>query len=80
MKNEYLDSSGFGTQYLLALAGELGYYMIHDGWLLYKGRLCITSQFRAAVLHDAHDSLVGGHRGINSSLEKLERHFYWPCM
>ena len=80
MKDEYHDSPEFGTQYSLALVGEPGHYSLQDGWLLYKSRLCITLAFRSAVLHDAHDSLVGGHRGINSTLEKLERHFYWPRM
>ena len=80
MKEEYPDSAEFGTSYSLALAGEPGHYSIQDGWLLYKGRLCLTSSYRAAALHDAHDSLVGGHRGINSTLEKLERQFHWPRM
>ena len=80
MTEEYLDSAKFGTPYSLALAGEPGHYNIQDGWLLYKGRLCLTSSFRAAALHDAHDSLIGGHRGINSTLEKLERQFHWPRM
>ncbi|MCO5576008.1 hypothetical protein L7F22_029815 [Adiantum nelumboides] len=59
------------------MAGEPVHYTIQDGWLLYKGRLCITTGQRAA-LHDAHDSLVGGHCGINTTLEKLERSFFWP--
>ncbi|MCO5546811.1 hypothetical protein L7F22_000247 [Adiantum nelumboides] len=78
MKGEYPDSVEFSTPYNLAVAGEPGHYTIQDGWLLYKGRLCITAGQRAALLHDAHDSLVGGHRGINNTLEKLERSFFWP--
>ena len=78
MKEDYLDSAEFGTPYSLAMAGEPGHFSLQDGWLLYKGRLCITASHRAALLHDAHDSLVGGHRGINNTLEKLERSFYWP--
>ena len=80
MKDEYPDSDEFGTAYGLALTAEPGHYSIQDGWLLYKSRLCVTSTFQAAVLHDAHDSLVGGHRGIHNTLEKLERHFFWPRM
>lgn len=80
MKDEYHDPSVFGTHYNLALVGEPSHYSLQDGWLLYKSHLCITLAFKSAVLHDAHDSLVGGHRGINGTLEKLERHFYWPRM
>ncbi|MCO5602756.1 hypothetical protein L7F22_056894 [Adiantum nelumboides] len=78
MEGEYLDSVEFSTPYNLAMAGEPGQYTIQYGWLLYKGRLCITAGQRPTLLHDAHDSLVGGHRGINSNLEKFERSFFWP--
>ncbi|MCO5566720.1 hypothetical protein L7F22_020399 [Adiantum nelumboides] len=78
MKGEYPVFVEFSTPYNLAMAGEPGHYTIQDGWLLYKGRLCIIARQRAALIHDAHDSLVGGHRGINSTLEKLERSFFWP--
>ena len=56
MKDEYPDSDEFGTAFDLALTSELGHYSIQDGWLLYKSRLCVTSTFSAAVLHNAHDS------------------------
>ena len=29
-------------------------------------------------MHDAHDALTGRHRGMNATLEKVERYFYWP--
>lgn len=68
-------------EYELALAGEPGHSNIHEGWLLYKGCLCIiTSAFRPAALHDAHDSLVGGHRGMTGTSEKLEQQFHWLHM
>ena len=73
MKEDYLDSTEFGTPYSLAMAGELSHFSLQDGWLLYKGRLCITASHRAVLLHDAHDSLVGGQWGINNTMEKLEK-------
>ena len=62
-----------GTEYKFPLAGEPDHYTIHDGWLLYTGCLCITTTHRAALLHDAHDSLIGDHHGINGTLTKLDR-------
>ncbi|MCO5594427.1 hypothetical protein L7F22_048457 [Adiantum nelumboides] len=61
MKGEYPDSVNFSTPYNLAMASELGHYSIQEGWLLYKDRVCVTAGQRAALLHDAHDSRVGGH-------------------
>ena len=42
MKEDYLDSTEFDTPYSLAMAGEPSHFNLQDGWLLYKGRLCIT--------------------------------------
>ncbi|MCO5600896.1 hypothetical protein L7F22_055013 [Adiantum nelumboides] len=76
MKREYPDSVEFSTPYNLAMVGKPGHYTIQDGWS--KDQFCITAGERATFLHDAHDSLVGDHRGINSALEKVERSFFWP--
>ena len=53
-------------------------YAIHHGWLFFRNRLCVLQSFRAPILHDAHDALAGGRRGMNATLEKVERYFYWP--
>ena len=81
MKDKYAGSVEFSSQWLQALeAPGPCNYMIRDGWLLYKNRLCVLRSHRPAVLHDAHDALTGGHRGMNATLEKIERHFFWPKM
>ena len=55
-------------------------YLIRDGLLHFYHRLRVLPSHREAVLHDAHDALTGGHRGMNTTLEKVERFFYWPKM
>ena len=53
---------------------------IRDGLLYFCHRLCVLPSHREAVLHDTHDALTGSHRGMNTTLEKVERFFYWPKM
>lgn len=52
------------------------YVMVRpDEWRLYVPEIC-----RAALLHDLHDSLVGGHSGVHRLLPRAQRRFYWPGM
>jgi hypothetical protein len=32
------------------------------------------------ILVEHHDSLMGGHMGIDKTVEKISRLFWWPCM
>ena len=31
-----------------------------------------------SILHDMHDVPPSGHRGIDGTIERIERQFYWP--
>eukprot|EP00899_Mesostigma_viride_P011190 jgi/Mesvir1/20071/Mv25404-RA.1 len=46
-----------------------------EEWRLYVPELC-----RAALLHELHDSLLGGHQGSHRLLPRARKHFYWPGM
>ncbi len=35
---------------------------------------------RETIMHDNHESLLGGHRGETKTLTLIRRHFYWPTM
>ena len=35
---------------------------------------------RTLLLSEAHDTIFGGHFGIEKTLEKLKRYWYWPAM
>lgn len=49
--------------------------------LYFEGRLCIPKgETRRQVLHDSHESVIGGHRGYRKTLKKIMEHFYWPKM
>lgn len=45
-----------------------------------KIRLCIPndSTLRSTLLHDAHDSPLGGHLGFDKTYDSIRRSFYWP--
>ena len=37
-------------------------------------------RLRTLLLSEAHDTIFGGHFGIERTLEKLKRHWFWPRM
>ncbi|KAJ9534015.1 hypothetical protein QJQ45_027117 [Haematococcus lacustris] len=39
-----------------------------------------SSPLRAQLLHEAHDAHTAAHLGRAKTLERLQRHFYWPQM
>ncbi|KAJ9529863.1 hypothetical protein QJQ45_022262 [Haematococcus lacustris] len=39
-----------------------------------------SSPLRAHLLHEAHDAHTAAHLGRAKTLERLQRHFYWPQM
>lgn len=43
-------------------------------------RLYVPSSLRNDVLRKAHDHVLSGHGGVNNTIEKLARSFWWPGM
>ena len=43
-------------------------------------QLCIPRMptILSKILYDAHDSTSGGHRGIDATVERIARQYYWP--
>jgi hypothetical protein len=56
------------------------YWMNNDGLILHRAtdRLCIPKELQIKVLHEAHDSAVGGHFGIDRTASTVSRRFFWP--
>src|SRR5947199_4853564 len=47
----------------------------------YKGLIYVTGkQNRDQILHDYHDSLIGGHQGIDRMYDRISENYYWPSM
>lgn len=57
-------------------------YSINQGVLRFKGRLVIPerSQLVKILLHEYHDSPLGGHSGDFKTYQRLAREWYWPGM
>ena len=64
-----------------------GRYMMDGTGVLYYARrgvqrVCIprVDEVLSVLLHDCHDSLIGGHLGVDKTLAHAQRYFYWPKM
>lgn len=59
-----------------------GYHKEEDGLVYYNDKLYIPriSSIIKLLLHEAHDSNVAGHMGINKTMELLKRNYFWPRM
>ena len=56
-------------------------YMKQGKRLYFEKRLCIPKgEIRDMIMHDNHESLLGGHRGISKTTSLIRRHFYWPTL
>jgi Integrase zinc binding domain len=50
--------------------------------MLYKdGKLCVPMRkLRQTLMHDAHDSIVAGHMGIDKTIASIRKRFEWGRM
>ena len=64
----------------LAQGQENTPYSLHDGFLLYENRLCVTKDMRLKVMSESHEPTYAGHRGIQPTMQAIETCFYWPQM
>ncbi|CAM8905351.1 unnamed protein product [Rhodiola kirilowii] len=60
--------------------GEHADYQVRDGLLLYKNKLVVPedSLLRDLIIHEYHDTPVGGHAGIQRTMARINLHFHWP--
>jgi hypothetical protein len=40
----------------------------------------IGADMKAKIIQENHDSILGGHRGMNKTYEAIRRHYEWPNM
>jgi len=57
-------------------------YVWRKGLLFFKERVVIPSQaaLQAQLLHEMHDTIIGGHSRVFQTFKKLAQQFYWPKM
>lgn len=59
-----------------------GHYVWRNGLLRYKERVIVPDDpaLRSKLMHEMHDTKMGGHSGILRTYKKLGQQFYWPGM
>ncbi|CAM8971233.1 unnamed protein product [Rhodiola kirilowii] len=57
-------------------------YQIRDGLVVFRDRLLIPNDLalRHLILQEYHDTLLGGHAGIQRTTARVCSHFYWRGM
>ncbi|MCO5568374.1 hypothetical protein L7F22_022073 [Adiantum nelumboides] len=53
-------------------------YSIREGYLMRKAMLCVTQPLWEKVMTECHCPPFTGHRGIATTMKRVERYFYWP--
>ncbi len=50
-----------------------------DKRLYFENKLCVPQEnLRNYIMHDNHESLLGGHRCEKKTSPLIQRQFYWP--
>ena len=57
-------------------------FSLHNGLILYKGRVYLdpTCSLKPKILHQVHDSPLGGHSGFLKSFHRLKQDLFWVGM
>ena len=81
IKDLYPEDSDFKDIYASCLEGSQGMFSINQGFLFKGNRLCIPkTNLRQLLVKKVHEGSLGGHFGIQKTLDMLSQHFYWPKM
>ncbi|WVZ90253.1 hypothetical protein U9M48_036569 [Paspalum notatum var. saurae] len=81
IKDLYEDDDDFGQVWFKHLQGQpLGEeYVVQDGYLFKKDRLCIPrSSLRDKLIRELHSSDLSGHVGRDKTIANLQVRYYWP--
>ena len=56
-------------------------YLLLDGFLFRKGKLCIPScSIRELLVREAHGGDLMAHHGVSKTYDMMSEHFFWPKM
>ena len=88
IQDEYVNDELFSNVLRRLQHGEQlrGRYLLNDSLLYYTRRgvqrlyIPRCNDIMNVLLHDCHDSLLGGHLGVDKTLSLAQRYYYWPKM
>ena len=87
IKALYEDDADFGSIFAKCLDPSVGErkeledFFIQEGYLFKGKKMCILKcSLRTWLIRDIHCGGMGGHFGVEKSMELLERRYYWPTL
>jgi hypothetical protein len=75
-------SNVLSTKGIPPIKSSLSDWKMEDGKLFYQNRCYIPNSegIRKLIVQEIHDSPMTGHPGRDSTLEMIQRHYWWPRM
>jgi hypothetical protein len=58
------------------LKGESLFFEASDGQV----QLVIPHEYRQAIIESLHSSVLAGHLGIDKTIQRVKKFYYWPAM
>ncbi|XP_074303024.1 uncharacterized protein LOC141637445 [Silene latifolia] len=75
----YEHDPDFGETFEICKSGTHDEFIIPDGFLFKGNRLYVPKlPTRELLIREAHEGGLGGHFGINKTVDILKEHFHWP--
>ncbi|MCO5557297.1 hypothetical protein L7F22_010858 [Adiantum nelumboides] len=73
MRDHYSTDEDFVEPYAALVRGEhLDSFSLKDGFLMFRGKLCVSRLLRQKVMTESHSPPYAGHRVIDSTIKALE--------
>ena len=81
IKPLYLEDDDLKELYLECQSTPKGPFHVENGFMFKGNRLCIPkSPIRTLLVKEVHEGALGGHFGIQKTLDMVAQHFFWPKM
>jgi len=61
-------------------SGKSAIFKLIEGILHFQNRIIVPSSLKPNILRTMHDNPTSGHQGVDKTLEKIKRHYWWPNM
>ncbi|MCO5594285.1 hypothetical protein L7F22_048314 [Adiantum nelumboides] len=81
MRDHYNPNEDFVEPYAVLVRGEHpDSFSLNDGFLMFRGKLCVSRLVRQKVTTESHSPPFASHRGIDLTIKALEMYFFWPLL
>ncbi|XP_074303014.1 uncharacterized protein LOC141637434 [Silene latifolia] len=79
LKDCYEHDPDFGETFEIRKSRNHDEFIIPDGFLFKGNRLYVPKlPTRELLIREAHEGGLGGHFGVNTTVDILKEHFHWP--